>query len=88
MDPVSADHWIVQTIEALNQAGFSTSGDSALKQTAVFACVRVLAETISSLPLYLYKLMVDDGKEPAREHYLWPILHDAPNNFQTSLEFF
>lgn len=88
MDPVTADHWIVQRIEAMNAAGFSVGGDNALKQTTVYACVRVLAETISSLPLYLYKRKDEDQKEPARDHYLWPILHDSPNNFQTSLEFF
>jgi len=87
-DPVTADHWIVQRIEAMNQAGYSVSGDQAMRQTAVFACVRVLAETIASLPLYLYKRRDDEGKDPARDHYLWPILHDSPNNFQTSLEFF
>ena len=88
LDPVTADHWIVQRIDALNQAGFSVAGDGPLKQTTVFACVRVLAETISSLPLYLYERTSDEGKEPARDHYLWELLHDAPNNFQTSMEFF
>lgn len=87
-DPVTADHWIVRLVDSLNQAGYDVTGDGALRQTAVYACVRVLSETIASLPLYLYKRNSDESKEPARDHPLWPILHDSPNNYQTSLEYF
>lgn len=87
-DPITADHWIVRTVEALSSSGYSVDGLNAMRQTAVYACVRVLAETIASLPLYIYERGADDTKEPARDHPLWPILHDAPNNFQTAFEFF
>ena len=85
-DPITADHWIVQRIQAMNASGYVVDGTNALRQTAVYACVRVLAETIASLPLYLYERGEGDTKEPAREHDLWPILHDSPNNFQTAFE--
>ena len=87
-DPVSAEHWIVRLTDSLARAGLDVAGDGAMRQTAVFACVRVLSETIASLPLILYKRGQDDSKEPARDHYLYPMLHDTPNNFQTALEFF
>jgi HK97 family phage portal protein len=87
-DPVSAEHWIVRLTDSLARAGLDVTGDGAMRQTAVFACVRVLSETIASLPLILYKRGQDDSKEPARDHYLYPMLHDTPNNFQTALEFF
>lgn len=86
-DPVTADHWIVQRLSALEAAGVDVTGDGAMKIVAVFACVRVLAETISSLPLILYERKPDGSKKPAREHYLFDMLHVSPNNFQTALEF-
>src|SRR4051812_21036847 len=59
---------------------------TALQLTAVFACVRVLAETVGSLPLNLYRRQVRGGKEKATDHRLYPVLHDKPNNWQTSLD--
>lgn len=39
----------------------------ALQTTAVYACVRVLAEAIASLPLHTYRYN-DNGKEKATDH--------------------
>ena len=86
-DPITADHWISQRVEAMNAAGYVVDGINAMRQTAVYACVRILAETIASLPLYIYERGADDSKEPAKGHDLWPLLHDSPNNFQTAFEF-
>ena len=61
--------------------------DSALQSTTVYACVRVLAETIASLPLMIYRKKADGGREPAQEHYLYHILHDIPNPQQSSFEY-
>jgi len=60
--------------------------EHALQNTAVFACIRVLAETMSVLPLHL---MRTDGtrREPAREHPLYHVLHTEPNAWQTPAEF-
>jgi len=87
-DSIGAEHWIVRLTDSLARAGADVTGDGAMRQTAVFACVRVLSETIASLPLILYKRGEGDSKEPARDHYLYSMLHDTPNNFQTALEFF
>ena len=67
-------------------AGVSVNENTALKSTAVFACVRVLAETIASLPLFVYR-RIDRGKEKATEHPLYQILHDRPNEEMTSFTF-
>lgn len=53
------------------------------QQVAVYACVRVLSETIASLPLILYK-RTDTGKQRAIDHSLYPIIHDSPNSKMTS----
>jgi HK97 family phage portal protein len=52
----------------------------------VFACVRVLSETLASLPLVFYERL-DRGKRRAPDHPLYTLLHDAPNPEQTSFEF-
>jgi HK97 family phage portal protein len=59
---------------------------SALQVSAVFACVRVLAETIASLPLVLYRRKAGGGKERAIDHPLYDVLHNTPNNWQTSVD--
>lgn len=43
-------------------SGKAVTERTALQQTAVYACVRIIAETIASLPLHLYKY-TDNGKE-------------------------
>lgn len=60
--------------------------DSAVTISAVYACVRILAESIASLPL---KLMRKDGasREEASDHPLYRILKEEPNARQTSFEF-
>lgn len=61
--------------------------DSALKISVVYRCVRVLSETISTLPLILYRRLENGGKERAIDHPAYRILHDAPNSYQTSVIF-
>lgn len=80
--------WLVDmfTGGTKSATGLNVTPDRALQASAVYACVRVLAETIASLPLHVYKRLAR-GKEKATDHYLYPILHDAPNAEMTSFEF-
>jgi len=64
-------------------AGKSVSVQSAIQVSAVYACVRVIAETIASLPLHVYKV-TDTGSEKATQHSLYRLLHDEPNREMTS----
>ncbi|OLS02561.1 phage portal protein [Tissierella creatinophila] len=71
--------------------GATTSGKTvnettAMQTTAVYACVRILAETIASLPLHTYK-STSEGKEKARDHPIYHLLSDAPNPEMTSFVF-
>ncbi len=72
--------------------GGSTSGKavnemSAMQMTAVYSCVRILAEAIASLPLHLYRYNDNGGKEKAVGHPLYKLLHDEPNVEMTSFIF-
>lgn len=64
-------------------AGSLVNERSSMQTTAVYACVRIIAETIASLPLQAYR-NVGDGKEKMTDHPLYRILHDAPNPEMTS----
>lgn len=80
-------HWITKIISSGSAAGVSVSYDNAMKVSAVFACIKVISETIASLPLMIYERVGENGKKPAFNHPLFSLLHDAPNDFQTSFEF-
>lgn len=60
---------------------------TAMQTTAVYACVRILAEAVAGLPLHLYRYRDDGGKEKALDHPLYTILHDEPNAEMTSFIF-
>lgn len=62
--------------------------DTALQSTVVLACCRILSETISSLPLHVYRRVGDGSKEIARDIPLYRVLSFAPNSWQTKFEFF
>ena len=72
--------------------GGSTSGKavterSAMQVTAVYSCVRILAEAVAGLPLHLYKYTDGGGKEKALDHPLYRLLHDEPNPEMSSFVF-
>jgi HK97 family phage portal protein len=60
---------------------------TALELTPVSAAVRIIAESIASLPFCVYKRGKDNIKELAYQHPLYSILHDAPNPYFTSFTF-
>ena len=68
-------------------AGQSVNERSALQMSAVYACVRILAESIASLPLHFYKYNDAGGKEKAVDHPLYWLLHDEPNPEMSSFSF-
>jgi len=60
--------------------------DGAMAIPAVYACTTVISEDIAKVPLQVFEA-IDDGKRLAREHPLYDLLHDQPNDVQTALEF-
>ena len=72
--------------------GRTTSGKpvnerTAMQTTAVYACVRILAEAVASLPLHVYEYQDDVGKKLVHDHPLYYLLHDEPNPEMTSFVF-
>jgi HK97 family phage portal protein len=69
-----------------NPSGVKVDAETALKSTVVLACMRVLSTSVAGLPLHIYRRLPGGGKEVAREHPLYSILHTTPNGWQTSVE--
>ena len=67
-------------------SGKAVNERTAMQTTAVYSCVRILAETIASLPLHTFK-HTESGKEKATEHSIYHLLADEPNPEMTSFVF-
>jgi len=69
-------------------AGRSVTAASALQVATVLACVRVIADGIAQVPLKLHRAAPGSrGREEAREHPLFDVLHRQPNPWQSSYEY-
>ena len=80
--PPDNDFWY----RPVSGSKYYVSADSAMRITAVWACVRVIAETIGSLPIGVYR-RTRDGRELDRNHALYYLLHDSPNPDMSAFEF-
>lgn len=70
-----------------SSAGKVVTERSAMQMTAVYSCVRILAEAVAGLPLHLYRYKEDGGKEKAINTNLYHLLHDEPNPEMSSFVF-
>ena len=70
-----------------SSAGTNVNERSAMQMTAVYSCVRILAEAVAGLPLHLYRYKEDGGKERAIDNNLYHLLHDEPNKEMSSFIF-
>lgn len=67
-------------------SGQTVSETSALQLSAVWACVRLISETIATLPLSMYE-KTSAGKRVASQHPLQMVIHDQPNTDSTASVF-
>ena len=67
----------------ISNAGETVNARTAMQLTAVYACIRVLSESIAQLPLQLYRID-GDKRIKAIDHPLYFLLHDEPNPEMTS----
>lgn len=70
-----------------SDAGPIVTVDHALQLSTVWACVRLLAETISTLPCQLYERGSDNTRKLATNHNLYQLLHNQPNADMTAVQF-
>lgn len=75
----------------LASSGASNSGvrvthQTALQASVALACARVIAQGIAQVPLKLFSAREDGGADIQTQHDLYKVLHDSPNEWQTSFE--
>lgn len=81
-----ADAWRV-AYPTSNAAGKHVTAETSLELATVWACVRLLSETVATLPFMLYRTAADGGRTVANEDPLYALIHDAPNADHTAVEF-
>ena len=79
--------WLMQSLigAAQNATGISVTPLRAMGVASVFACVRVLSDTVGTLPLNLMQ-KAGRSSRPAVGHRLYSVLHDMPNEEMTSTD--
>ncbi|MES2175099.1 MAG: phage portal protein [Pseudomonadota bacterium] len=70
-----------------SSSGKTVTAQNALTLSTVWACVRLVAGTISSLPLVVYKDGPNDTRTKFKGHPLFGLLQHSPNTDQTALDF-
>lgn len=68
------------------KSGIKVTPIAAMRLSAFAACAKVLAETIASLPVGIFKTM-GDSREPAPSHPISELIRFQPNKTQTAVEF-
>jgi len=81
------DPAFVNSFGAPTYAGKSVTDNSALQVSTAWACVRILAETIGSLPVSIYE-RDEKGNAQKIDHDLSPLFVSAPNADMTKVEYF
>ena len=66
-----------------SDTNYAVTHDAMLSLSAVWACTRLISETIATLPLNVYE-RTSAGKRVAKQHPLQMILHDQPNQDTTA----
>jgi len=70
-----------------NAAGKPVTFDTALQLSTVWSCVRLLSETVGTLPFMLYATAADGSRDLAVDDPLYALIHDQPNADCTAVEF-
>ena len=75
------------TLEGVLMPGVAINAEHSLMCSAVLAAIRVIGETISTLPLHVYRSLPEGGKEKDKSNPLYRLLHTQTNSWQSSFEF-
>lgn len=76
--------WLVDMFGGSTDAGVTVSEQGSMKTSAVYACVTLIAKTIGSLPLKVYRRKADGESVEVPDTLPYYLLHDEPNPAMTS----
>ena len=85
-DTSNPQSWMIDVLGGSKSlAGTNVNEQTAMRSTAVLSCVRVISETLASLPLTVYKST--KGSKDKVDNVIYELLHNAPNPYTTSFNF-
>lgn len=88
IDEITMEQWAqLRSGGAVAHTGIPVNSETAMRYTVVAICVRVLAESVASLPCILYKRRKDGGRDRADDHPLYNVLHSQANAWNTAFEY-
>lgn len=82
--------WLIQALGGgmRSSSGIYVTPENALGFIAVYACVKLLAESVAQLPCNLYRLTDNNGsRERAADHTVYDLLRNTPNDWQTAFQY-
>ena len=82
--------WLLSALGGSNRStsGIHVTPESALGFIAVYACVKLLAESVAQLPCNLYRSTDDNGnRQRATDLPVYDLIHNTPNGWQTSFQY-
>jgi len=92
--PISSPKTVDEMLELLgglyeSSAGVTVTPETAIRHSTVYSCVKIISETVAQLPCVLYEREDGDDnvRKRAKNHNLYSLLRNAPNDFQTAFEF-
>lgn len=92
-------HWVAKTFGltdstpwahffgGASHSGKSVTLDSALQLSTFWACTKITASALASMPIQLFEKSEDGGRNPVKDHELLAVLSDSPNGEMTPFEF-
>ncbi|MCQ0987538.1 phage portal protein [Jiella marina] len=84
----NGDNFVTNQVTVADHRDLSVArGASAVGLSATWACVQLIAGTIASLPLMVYRTDASGLRSVAKDHPLYFVLHDSPNYDQTAVDF-
>jgi len=81
--PAASDDFWYAPVGTVSASGARVSPDSAMRLSVVFACVRVLSESVAKIPMRLMRGI----NERVTDHPLSLLVARRPNRWQTAFEF-
>jgi len=66
------------------ESGIVVSDERAMQVSAVWSCVRLISETVASLPLGFYRTVGDDRERLERSHPVVDLFYRKPNAMMTA----
>jgi HK97 family phage portal protein len=87
VSPSNPDRWMLRAFGAEpTQSGVHVDEHTAISSSAIWAGVRLISESLSTVPLHVYRMRPDGQREVVRDHPVDRVLYSNPNPEQTAQE--